>query len=169
MAVRLLLCVLLCPFAVSEYPEYQIKSAYLEKFSRFVEWPSQNQGRPFTVCVFGRNPFDRYLEDLVATARFNDRPTRFKWARKIEEIAEPDLLFISSSESRRVEEVLGTVRGRPVLTVGDTPGFCEKGVLINLYKTEGMVRFEVNEREAVASGLKFSSKILKLARIVGAR
>jgi hypothetical protein len=54
-----------------------------------------------------------------------------------------------------------------VLTVGDTAGFAERGVLINLQRQDSRLGFEINLAQARRSGLRFSSKLLKLGRIVG--
>jgi len=53
-----------------------------------------------------------------------------------------------------------------VLTVSDSSGFAEKGVVINLYKSGIKTKFEINRNSARESGLKISSKLYKLARIV---
>ena len=59
------------------------------------------------------------------------------------------------------------LRGDAVLTVADTPGFAERGVMINFFITrEDKVRFEANLEEAENSGLRLSSQLLKLATIV---
>jgi len=59
------------------------------------------------------------------------------------------------------------VADKPILTVGDTTGFAEKGVLINLYQEERLMQFEVNLPAVKRSKLTFSSKLLRLARLVG--
>ena len=46
-------------------------------------------------------------------------------------------------------------------------GFAERGVLINFFVAEKQVRFEINDAAAQSSGLEFSSKLLRVARLVG--
>jgi len=53
--------------------------------------------------------------------------------------------------------------------VADSGGFAEAGVLINFYTTSDTVRFEINETAVDRSGLKISSKLFKLAKVVEAR
>ena len=56
--------------------------------------------------------------------------------------------------------------GAPILLFGDTPGFLQRGVMVNLEQVGGRVVFDINLRSLKASGLKLSSKALRLARVV---
>jgi hypothetical protein len=78
------------------------------------------------------------------------------------------LLFIAESEKQRLHEILLKIVGKPILTVGDTSGFSSQGVIINFFLESDFVRFEINMSAAQEAGLKFSSKLLKLGRIVKA-
>jgi hypothetical protein len=59
--------------------------------------------------------------------------------------------------------------GSYILTIGDTKGFGESGVMINFLTKENKVRFEINLAAARRAGLKISSKLLSLATIVYSR
>ena len=58
------------------------------------------------------------------------------------------------------------VRGLPILTVGETPGFAEHGGVIRFVLEDNRVRFEVNVEAAHQADLTISSRLLTLARIV---
>ena len=77
------------------------------------------------------------------------------------------VLIISPSEAARLAAVLTRVEGSPVLTVGDTDGFARKGVILSFFLERDRVRFEINPDAARRHGLKISSKVLRLARIIG--
>ncbi|MGQ9569431.1 MAG: YfiR family protein [Thermodesulfovibrionales bacterium] len=76
------------------------------------------------------------------------------------------LLFICSSDKRHLEKILNTLKGMNVLTMGDTKGFAQEGVIINFYIDKDKVRFEINKDAADKAGLKISSRLLSLARII---
>ena len=76
------------------------------------------------------------------------------------------MLFITSGERLRLRAIIERTSRRPILTVGDTDGFARAGVLVNFYLDKTRVRFEVNADAIKVSGLKVSSRLLKLARIV---
>lgn len=164
-----LLLPLLCS---AEGFEYRIKAEYLERFTRFIEWPDDspvsNPALPFTFCVAGQNPFGTYLEDLVAQSRIKDKKAKLVFLSDLSQIDACQLLFIANSEQQNLASILGMTRGKPILTIGDSPGFAAQGTLINLYREDAYIRFEVNIDAVRKSGLRFSSRLLKLARIVGA-
>ena len=74
------------------------------------------------------------------------------------------ILFISRSERERLPQILAAVKGSPVLTVGDTKGFVDEGVIINFILEGSKVRFEINTESADRAGLRISSKLLQLAK-----
>ena len=50
--------------------------------------------------------------------------------------------------------------------MGETKGFAAQGGIINMTIEENKVHFEVNQLAAERAGLKISSKLLSLAKIV---
>src|SRR5207302_8670272 len=66
--------------------------------------------------------------------------------KSVAELKEYQILFISSSEMPRLAEAIQIVKGIPVLTIGETPGFAKNGGMINLILENNRVRFEVNVR-----------------------
>lgn len=77
------------------------------------------------------------------------------------------MLFISGSEEENLARIVKTINGALVLTIGDSEGFAKKGVMINFYMENKRVRFEINPKAAMHAGLRISSKLLRIARIVG--
>lgn len=151
-----------------EVSEYRLKAEFMERFTRFVEWPDDpsRASAPFAVCTTGANPFGNHLEELAARRRIRNRPVSVRAVREPEEIRKCDMLFIAATR-KELPAVLSVVGNRPILTVSDTPGFGQHGVMINFYEQGGHLRFEVNSEAAERGRLKLKSKLLKLARIVG--
>lgn len=148
--------------------EYQLKAEFLERFTRFIEWPSlAGDSGPFLIGVVGRNPFGAHLEQIAASRRVKGRRVEVVYFDDAAKIADCHVLFISSSEKERLQSILSLTRSKPILTVSDTSGFASAGVLINFYAAGESVRFEINEAAVERSGLRVSSKLFKLARLVG--
>lgn len=76
------------------------------------------------------------------------------------------MVFVSSSESPHLPEILESLRGANVVVVGEANGFATSGGMIEFTIEDNHVRFSINTDAANRSGLKFSSKLLALARIV---
>lgn len=162
---------LIVPFgtmAAEEVPEYRLKAEFMERFTRFVDWPASpsSGSSPFVLCTRGENPFGNHLHELAAKRRIQNRPVEVRPVKEAAEMRRCDMLFISASARKELPSLLGGIGTRPILTVGDTPGYGQSGVMINFYEQGGHLRFEINSDAAERSGLKVKSKLLKLARIV---
>jgi hypothetical protein len=146
--------------------EYELKAAFLYKFASFVEWPAPVAG-PLTICVFGNDPFGPTLERVVKDKSINGRLFSIRRPKAIHDGSECQILFIASSERPRFKSILGGLNGA-ILTVGDTPGFCQSGGVINLEVVDERVHFGINPDAAERARLRLSSKLLSLATIVHA-
>lgn len=155
-------------FAVAP-TENEVKAAYLFNFTKFVQWPEKafrSPRDPLIVCIWDRD------ELLSATqAALRDRTTgarRFEVRDRREDgdPAECHLLFMGNRDLGALEQELAAVSSRPVLTIGDAPGFCSSGGIIGLFNEERRVRFEINIPAGEGAGFKFSSNLLQLARLV---
>lgn len=159
---------------VGEEYEYPLKAQFVERFLHFVEWPEDHHTQSlqgpdeFVIGVFGSSPITPHLEDLVHEKSFQQLPMRVIVLTRLEDVADCDVVFIAPNARRRLDEILAATRQAPVLTIGDTPGFAEQGVMINLYQDGEFLRFEVNRAAGELAGLRFRSNLLRLARIVDA-
>lgn len=150
--------------------EYQVKGAFLVKFGAFVEWPvgatDLTQNGEFNIGILGSDPFGKNLDDAVRTETVKGKNVRVLRGRELSELADCQIIFIPRSETGRLQEILKALSGRPVLTVGEDPGFAVAGGMINFFKENGKVRFEINPRAAEEAGLKLSAKLLQVGKLV---
>jgi hypothetical protein len=147
-------------------PEYEIKAAVLYKLASFVSWPADSDNAPICIGVIGKDPFGRFLDQGTQSQTINGREVHVQRFQSVAEVGHCQILFISASEGRRLRETLGRLEGRPILTVGDTAGFCESGGIVNLKVTDSGLRLEINVEAGQRTGLQFSYKLLRLAKIV---
>jgi len=129
--------------------EYQIKAAFLYNFAKFIEWPA-DAGSLKSVHP-RRDHFGRDIDEIDGKTAAGKALSvrRIKSARDIKQCR---MLFISSSENDRLAGILTTAQGLNILTVGDTDGYAERGVIINFYKEQNKIRFEINRDAAAARG-----------------
>ncbi len=151
--------------------EYRIKAAFLYNFAKFTVWPAAafaDAKAPLRLCVLGEDPFHGALAVLEGRTVKN-RPIV---SSRLESTDSPDkchLLFVSASEHGRLGTILESLRGMPVLVVGDTPHFARSGGTTRLEIVGNKVRFEINVGAAQNAKLKIDSRLLRLGRIVGKR
>ncbi len=156
--------------AVTQQSEYTIKAVFLEHFTRFVEWPEScgiaDTSTPFVIAVIGESPFGSILDQIYTEQKIRNKKVEILYISTPDEITDYHILFISSSNKEILPEILSRTRNKPILTVSDTNGYAEEGVLINFILAGDKIKFEINEGAVHESGLVMSYRLLNLAKIV---
>jgi hypothetical protein len=149
-------------------PEYQVKAACLYNFAKFVEWPEQNRHSqtPLVFGVLGEDPFGEELDAVVKGRSIAGRTITVVRYRSLEKLGPCHILFVSESEDGRLPMIFEALAGRGTLTVGDTPRFAARGGVIGFTMERQRIRFEVNLDAAKRAGIRISSRLLRLARVV---
>ena len=123
-------------------------------------------GRSISTPLHAADPFGRFLDETVQGERASHRPIVVRRYRRVEEIADCHILFISRSESARLGEIFARLRGRSILTVGDAEGFALGGGMIRFLTENNRTRLRINVEAARAAHLAISSKLLRPVEIV---
>lgn len=156
----------------SDSSEYLIKAGFIYNFAKLVEWPATafaQPDSPIVIGILGNDPFGATLDRIVADKKIDGRGfavKRVKWSKDLRELKDCNILFVSSSEKEHVDSVVDGMKGLPILTIGDAPGFAKRGGIINFTLEDNKVRFEVNVEAAKHADLSISSRLLTLAKIV---
>ncbi|HEX8280176.1 MAG TPA: YfiR family protein [Chthoniobacterales bacterium] len=148
--------------------EYALKSVFLYNFCRFIDWPAaafSGPNEPIVIGVLGDDPFGPLLDEAVQGETFRGRAIRIEHYRAVREIGRCHLLFVSQSESGRLNEILSAVAGRSSVTVGESESFIENGGMIALAADRNRVRLLINPDTLRAARLDVSSKLLRVAEI----
>jgi hypothetical protein len=155
--------------------EYLIKAGFIYNFANLVQWPASSFSQadsPIVIGIVGEDHFGTTLDRVLQGKKVNGRPFAIKrfhatsQLQKASDVKECQILYVSSSEMAHLGEVLQLVKGSPVLTIGEMPGFAKSGGMINLVVEDNRVRFEVNVDAAKEADLSISSRLLALARII---
>ena len=157
------------PAQVRPPSEYELKAAFLFNFAKFVDWPPNAFASPdasFLVCVLGTDPFGGALDDALRGKVIAEHPARVSRIKRVADITGCQILFVAASESHLLPEVLAKLRGQCVLVIGETNDFASSGGAIQFTLEDNRVRFFINPDAADRAGLKISSKLLALAKIV---
>ncbi|HKW41966.1 MAG TPA: YfiR family protein [Gemmatimonadales bacterium] len=150
-------------------PEYRVKAVFLFNFAQFVDWPPEtfpDSQAPVVICILGDDPFGAVLDETVQGETLGGRPFEIRRYRRGDEIKRCHILFISQSESDRLEEVFSAIKNRPILTVGDGEGFSLRGGMVRFVTDKSRIRLRINLEAAQAAKLTISSKLLRSAEIV---
>jgi YfiR/HmsC-like len=157
--------------------EGQVKAAFLYNFAQFIQWPNQafpDRDTPFTMCPTG-DPFEGILEKTIEGETLNGRRIVVRRLTPSDNLRGCHLIYIGRLESRRSAEVIKAADqifaadGVPILTVGDSEDFINRGGMIRFIEAGDRVRFEINPDAAERVSLRVSSRLLRLADIVRPR
>ena len=165
-AVAGLLAAPAVPVRAQRPAEYQVKAAYLYGFGRFIEWPASAAvagDGAFVLCVLGDDPFGRLLDQAAEGGSLKNQPVSVRRIERAEDSASCDTLFVSASEQPQLSRILSVLARRPVLTVGDSPDFAQRGGMIGFSVEGSRVRFTVNLGAAQNAGLMLQSELLRVA------
>jgi len=146
-----------------------VKAVFLINFLSFAEWPPAKMGPPssrLTIAILGDPSFAAIVERAAAGHAVSGHAISVQSVDTPEQATDAHLVFIASSQARRLPAALRALAGSTVLTVGDTDGFAQDGVAINLYTFDNRVRIEVNSTAAARAGVRLSANLMRLARIV---
>jgi hypothetical protein len=143
--------------------EDELKVLVVFNFLKFVDWPASQ--KQLTLGTLGNDPLGRSLSTINGK-KISERALAVKGTKNITEARAVNCLYIGPSKAGDLDKILGAVGKSPVLTVSDIPGFAERGGALGLFRDADHIRFAANLRTVRASGLKVSSRLLSLAKIV---
>lgn len=149
-----------------------LKAVFLLNFAQFVEWPTNafpDETAPFVIGVLGENPFGKSLDAIVANESVHNHKIVVGYYHDLRDVTACHILFIASSESTHLDRVFDSVKGRSILTVGETDGFSARDGMIRFSIVQNRLHLGINLEAAQAAQLVISSKLLRLAEIVSAK
>jgi len=155
--------------AQSRAEEYQIKAAFLFHFAQFVEWPEgafQEADSPLVYCTVGEDPFQGALEASFKGKMIGSHSLQVKHLKEAGAAQGCHVAFLGKAAGRHIQDELASLRGNPVLTVGETEQFVNDSGMIGFSLEENKIRFDINLEAAERAKLKISARLLALARTV---
>jgi hypothetical protein len=169
--------------AESKLTDSQMRANMLVKFLQYGTWPSERVPKDKGEWVIGVFGDDEFLREVEAAA--HEESARQAHARQ--EVAPKDsakkdirrirvlrlenlamaqvchIVFVSATESRSETEWFSTLKGRAVLTVGDSETAIRRGATMSFVQEGESVLFEANQRAAVASRIELDARLLAMA------
>jgi len=154
-------------YMMGQAPEHLLKAGFIEKFTHFVDWPASVQGgeNAMKIAILGKSRIEPALREIFTKTKNPD--VSIINITSVLEIEDCKILFISNTVTpEMLDKVLQYTKGKPVMTISDTKGYCHKGVLLNMIVVDDYVRYEINKGVLDVSGLKMSSLLLNSAIII---
>ena len=148
---------LLAAPSAAQVRDVEMKAAYIYNFAQFTTWPENRARLPLAVCA------DRGGVLWPTLHAYNGKPVQGRPWQLFDSGARPpagcDLLVLGRSAPAQAGAA-----APGMLVVSD--GASAAPAAITLVDDDEQLRFDIDTREAARSGLRVSSKLLRLARNV---
>ncbi len=150
----------------SNAQEYNVKAAFLYRFSDYVEGNSMNADETFNIAILGNSNITDPLKAIATDKKIKNKRINVRQYNDAGDITGScQMVFISKNYNSSIESVAATLYDKPALIITEQNGGCAKGAHINFFTAENKLKFEVNLRTTRRSGLKVSSQLLQHAYI----
>jgi len=144
----------------------KFQSIFIYNFSKYVKWPDHMNSGKFIIGVIGSSAMQNELKTMAATKNVNGLPIEVRQFNSTAEVKDCHILYVASTESGKIEQIVSQTSGKSVLIVTDKPGLAEKGASINFVEVEGKIKFELSQHNAEKQGLKVAGALTSLAILV---
>jgi len=144
---------------------YKVEAAYLRNFAHYVTWPDDafpTSSSPWQVAVLGQDPFGEVLEATLQGRTEQGRSFEVVRARRLEDLPSCQILFVAYKDAKQRRAVLSALKDKPILTVGDAPGFLSEGGIIG-FQVDDQVHMSINLDQARAVSLTIQTRMLEVS------
>jgi hypothetical protein len=163
-----ILLIVSCMSTALAESEAAVKAVYILNFAKLVDWPDSSftSGQSLVIGVIGHDAVgDEVERDLPGlTANGRKIAVRRVSVGDTAALLACHLIFVPESDSG--QSVISTVRGHPVLVIGEAENFVWQGGALRFVMEEGTVKFEANPKAAARNGLTLGANLLRVARHV---
>jgi hypothetical protein len=140
-----------------------LRAAFLYNFVKFTEWTGDVSSGPLTICIVEDSALENALTDLVDGSSINGRAVLISRTGRLRAC---HLVYLGATEPERAASILDELQGASVLTVSAGYDFVRLGGIVGLVVEQGRMRFAINPDAAQRAGLRLSSRLLRLAKIL---
>lgn len=160
---------IICGVTVAkESPEYTLKSAFIERFTRFIVWPeSDTLSDPVRIGIMGDGKSFSHFRSFFKKVKIKDRTVEVVNVVEGSDLASFDIIFVEDETLMSTKEIKRALtESGAVLTIGDEKKMAQSGVMISFYLAGSKLKFNINLEHLHDQGFTVSSFLLKMATIV---
>ncbi len=149
------------------YEEHAIKTAFLYRSLHYVEWPDKNR-KPdsIVICEISDDKFDQTIESL-RNRTVNGRRILIKKISSFTDTEGCNVFHVPMMNTDKLRTILIQLDSKNILTISEHHGFAKQGVILNFPTANQKVTIEINIDAANKQNIRFSAKLLRIAKIIG--
>lgn len=146
-----------------------LKAAFIERITRFVEWPSGHLSDTSTVIVVGvinNQTYAEKIEAIFSNQKIKNRIVKVLSLKEGEDISHCQICYFDNISQGNIMLAGVQANKHGILLFSQGVNIKETGVHINFYTEKDNLKFEINERSVKSTGFKISHLLMKSARIL---
>ena len=156
--------------AVQETREFEFKAAAIYNIIAFTDWPPSSfpsADSPIVIGLLGHGPVAALLPGLIKGEKSHGRAIVLRHFDSAGEVGDCHLLFIARSAQARWTSIREDLPRKNFLTVSDLDNFAVNGGGVQVSVLNNKLRLTVNLHATRAAGVTLSSRLLRLADVIG--
>ena len=131
-----------------QHEERSVRAAFVYNLTKYVEWP--RAGKELVIGFVGDDGIGETLQKVLAGKSAQERVIRVVLSPSDEELQRCDLVYVGYSAKEKIREVLEKVRGKEILSVGESGHFALDGGMVGLVRVGDEIQIQVNLGEVQA-------------------
>jgi len=146
---------------------HELKAAFIYRIASMTTWPaSAIDDLESTDCfaIVDDDSLVSALNEILEDRMLHGRHLRAHAASELSDLSDCLVVFFASTATASELQQQNQATSSAALTLGDGDDFAEAGGMIQFVREGHHLRFVVNLKSLEGSGLKLSSKVLRLAR-----
>jgi len=147
---------------------YQLHTVYMYSFMKYIQWPELPKDA-FTIAVLGSDSeIIPHLESMAATKQMNGKPIIIRIIEETGDLGSCEMLFVSkdlSSQPEIISSWESLAREKHFLLLTDSAEITGLSH-VNFIEQDNRLLFELNRKRIESAGLRVSTELLALAKIV---
>jgi hypothetical protein len=173
MTYRVIFIILLAVFASfntyaqTSQREYALKAGLIFNFALY----SQNSNKEladnahYVICSASKSFVD-VAKNTLAKKTIRQRYIKIQHIQSLlNDTKSCHILFFDKLKSYSQYQISHDNKLKHTMLIGETPNFISLGGHINFIHISGKIRFEINPEQLHASGIKVSSKVIRLGKV----
>lgn len=156
-------------YVIAQYNPNVLKAAYIERITRFVDWPDSLVTNMADSIVFGfvnDDNFEKAAMEIFKSQKIKGHPVRILKVKNQEDLVLCNLCYIGELDKASLENYIKLANQKKILLFGNSSNYADLGVHFNFYIEEDKLKFEINKNSTQTAGFKISHLLMKTARII---
>ena len=173
MTYRVILIILLTVFASlhtnaqTSQREYALKAGLIFNFALYSQSShSVLADIPHYVICSSSKPFIDVARRILAHKKIRQRDVKVQHIQLLLPDSQPcHIIFFDNLKSYSQYQTSHDIEPTYTMLIGEISNFIDLGGHINFIRIGGKIRFEINPEQLQASGIKVSSKVIRLGKV----